>query len=75
MKIGKLEVGKGHPVFIVAEAGINHNGNLKTARRLIDSAVAAGADAVKFQTFSAENLVTFSAPLAAYQAANTNKRC
>lgn len=54
-------------VFIIAEAGVNHNGDLDTARQLVDAAVAAGADAVKFQTFKAENLVTQHAGKAAYQ--------
>jgi N-acetylneuraminate synthase/N,N'-diacetyllegionaminate synthase len=50
-------IGPGAPCFIVAEAGVNHNGRLDLAERLIDVAVAAGADAVKFQTFLAERLV------------------
>jgi len=58
-------------VFIIAEAGVNHNGDLGAARQLIDAAVAAGADAVKFQTFKAENLVTQSADKAAYQKQST----
>jgi len=58
-------------VFIIAEAGVNHNGDLAIARQLIDAAVAAGADAVKFQTFKAENLVTQSADKAAYQKQST----
>jgi N-acetylneuraminate synthase len=49
VRIGDQFVGEGHPVFIVAEIGINHNGSLDLARRLIDGAVLAGADAVKFQ--------------------------
>ncbi|TSC78301.1 MAG: N-acetylneuraminic acid (Neu5Ac) synthase [Parcubacteria group bacterium Gr01-1014_33] len=49
IKIGDREVGPGKPCFVVAEIGINHNGDIDTARRLIDVAVAAGADAVKFQ--------------------------
>lgn len=56
-------------VFIIAEAGVNHNGDFVTAQRLIDVAVFAGADAVKFQTFKAEQLVTAQASTAAYQAA------
>lgn len=59
-------------VFIIAEAGVNHNGDLDTARRLIDAAVAAGADAVKFQTFKAENLVTQHAGKAGYQKVTTD---
>lgn len=49
VKIGKFEVGDGHPVFITAEIGINHNGNMALAKRLIDVAKEAGCQAVKFQ--------------------------
>lgn len=49
VRIGSRLVGEGHPCFIIAEIGINHNGDLEIAKRLIDAAVAAGADAVKFQ--------------------------
>jgi sialic acid synthase SpsE len=51
--IGTREVGPGHPCFIIAEAGSNHNGSLDTAKALIDAAAQAGVDAVKFQAFQA----------------------
>jgi len=54
--IGGQPVGPGEPTFVIAEAGSNHNGDLKTAKELIDAAADAGADAVKFQTFRADNL-------------------
>lgn len=58
-------------VLIIAEAGVNHNGDLETARQLVAAAAAAGADIVKFQTFSARKLVTSGAAKAAYQIATT----
>lgn len=60
-------------VFIIAEAGVNHNGNIEIAKRLIDEGAKAGVDAIKFQTFKAENLVTKSAKQAEYQVKNLNK--
>ena len=54
-------------VFIIAEAGVNHNGDILIAMKLIDAAVSAGADAVKFQTFKTENVVSQIAPKAQYQ--------
>jgi len=59
-------------VFIIAEAGVNHNGDIDLAKRLIDVAAEAGADAVKFQTFKAENLVSKKAQKAQYQKETTN---
>jgi N-acetylneuraminate synthase len=58
-------------IYIIAEAGVNHNGSPELAERLIAVAAEAGADAVKFQTFHAENLVSRKAPMAAYQQKNT----
>ena len=58
-------------VFIIAEAGVNHNGSLGLTKKLVDVAVEAGADAVKFQTFKAENLVSKEAKKARYQIENT----
>lgn len=62
----------GGEVFVIAEAGVNHNGDLALARALIDAASDAGADAVKFQTFRADELVSHDAPKAAYQQRTTD---
>jgi len=59
-------------VFIIAEAGVNHNGSLKLAYNLVNAAVEAGANAVKFQTFKAENVVSESAEKAEYQKKTTD---
>jgi N,N'-diacetyllegionaminate synthase len=59
-----------NPVIIIAEAGVNHNGNIETAKKLIDAAADAKADFVKFQTFKANKLVTKSADKAVYQKNN-----
>ena len=59
-------------IFIIAEAGVNHNGSIELAFKLIDAAVEAGVDAVKFQTFKAENLVSKNTQKAEYQKQTTN---
>jgi len=59
-------------VFIIAEAGVNHNGSIELSKKLIDVACEAGADAVKFQTFKAENLVSKDAQKADYQKQTTD---
>lgn len=69
--IGTRTVGAGLPVFFIAEVGVNHNGDVARAKRLIDAAVEAGADAVKFQTFTAERLNTRQAPKARYHVETT----
>ncbi|MDC1208360.1 N-acetylneuraminate synthase [Litorivicinus sp.] len=60
-------------VLIIAEAGVNHNGDLDLAKRLVEAAADAGADLVKFQTFSAERLATQNAPKAEYQMRTTDE--
>jgi N,N'-diacetyllegionaminate synthase len=71
VSIGGRPVGAGAPVFFIAEAGVNHNGDPALAHRLIEVAAAAGADAVKFQTFRTEALVSRHAPKAPYQVETT----
>jgi N,N'-diacetyllegionaminate synthase len=70
--VGPVAVGTGCPVFIIAEAGVNHNGDVKMALALVDQAKRAGADCVKFQTFRAEKVATASAPKAEYQLHTTS---
>lgn len=62
-----MPTGKNEKVFIIAEAGVNHNGCLKTAKKLVDIAVKARCDAVKFQTFKAESLLTKAVAMTGYQ--------
>lgn len=66
IKIAHRWVGEGEPAFIIAEAGSNHNGSLTQAKKLIDVAADAGADAVKFQTFKAEKLYSKKTPDMSY---------
>ncbi len=71
MRIGNRLVGQEQPCFIIAEAGVNHNGDIELAKKLVDVAAEAGADAVKFQTFKTEHLVVRDAPKADYQIETT----
>ncbi len=70
IRIGDKTIGYGEPVFIIAEAGVNHNGELTKALQLVDIAAEADADAVKFQTFRAEQVVIESGEMAEYQKKN-----
>ncbi|MBU0532279.1 N-acetylneuraminate synthase [Candidatus Micrarchaeota archaeon] len=66
-------MGTNYPCFIIAEAGVNHNGSVELAKKLIDAAVDAKADAIKFQTFKAEELATEHVEKADYQKSSTEK--
>src|SRR5437667_5847853 len=68
--IGGHRVGAGHPCFVIGEAGVNHNGDLGLALKLVDVAAGAEATAVKFQTFKAAKLASTHAPMAKYQIQN-----
>ena len=61
-------------LFIIAEAGVNHNGNIETAMKLIDCASLLGADAIKFQTFRAKNFVKKNTPKVKYQKNNDKNK-
>jgi N,N'-diacetyllegionaminate synthase len=71
MEIAGRPIGAAQPCYVIAEAGVNHNGDLTLARRLVDVAVEAGADAVKFQTFKSELIASAAAPKANYQKVTT----
>ena len=72
LHISQRRIGPGSPVYMVAEIGVNHNGSLDMAKRMILAARDAGADAVKFQTFCADRVVSSEAPKAAYQLQTTD---
>jgi N,N'-diacetyllegionaminate synthase len=67
LKIGRRTIGDGAPCFIIAEAGVNHNGDIERALKMVRAAKACKADAIKFQSFHAQELATRQAPLANYQ--------
>ncbi|EGK12910.1 N-acetylneuraminate synthase [Kroppenstedtia eburnea] len=74
VKIGNYIISERSPVYIIAEIGVNHNGSVELAKKLIDRAVAAGANAVKFQTFDPDEMVSEDADLAPYQKRCSNKK-
>ena len=71
IKIGNKNIGIDLPVFFIAEAGVNHNGSLKIALKMVDVAKKAGADAIKFQTFKTNNLILPNAPKSKYHIETT----
>jgi N,N'-diacetyllegionaminate synthase len=73
VEIAGRKIGRKYAPFLIAEAGVNHNGDMDMALALVDAAAEAGADAVKFQTFSADRLVTKQAPKAKYQLETTDQ--
>ena len=74
VKIGHRRIGADEPVYVIAEAGVCHNGNVETALRMVEAAAKAHADAVKFQVFTAEELATSVAPTADYQHSSTGEQ-
>ena len=72
IQIGNKTISHSGTIFIIAEAGVNHNGDINLAKKMVREAKACGADCVKFQTFKAERIVTNISPKAAYQLKTTN---
>ncbi|MFH0869430.1 MAG: N-acetylneuraminate synthase family protein [archaeon] len=72
--IGNRKIGPEEPCFIIMDAGVNHNGSMELAKKLVDAAKEAGVDAVKFQTFKSEKIVTAKAEQAEYQTKNIGKK-
>lgn len=73
IRVGDQTISKDHPVFIIAEAGVNHGGDMAKAKELIDVAAASGADAVKFQAFRTEHLILDEVTKAPYQTRTTDQ--
>jgi N,N'-diacetyllegionaminate synthase len=73
VRIGNKLIGDGESCFIIAEAGVNHNGDIKLAIKLIDEAKSAGADAVKFQTFKSKGVTTAATGITEYQRKNMGR--
>jgi N,N'-diacetyllegionaminate synthase len=73
IRIGTTVIGEKQPCFVIAEGGVNHNGQLRVAKKLVDAASSAGANAVKFQTFKAEGVVTDDVGIAEYAKKNLGK--
>src|SRR5690348_7327637 len=73
IEIARRAIGNGRPCYVIAEAGVNHNGDRVLARELVTLAAEAGADAIKFQTFVADRLATAAAPKASYQLERTER--
>ena len=73
IKIREKIIGKNKPLFFIAEAGVNHNGSLKTSYKMIDEAKKAGADAIKFQTFNTDKIILPKALKSRYHVQTTGK--
>jgi N,N'-diacetyllegionaminate synthase len=71
VRIGKRVIGEGNPCFIIAEIGVNHNGDLQLAKKMISAAVKSGADAVKFQTWITDETIVKDIPKPFYQTVTT----
>lgn len=74
VRIGARTIGDGQPAFVIAEGGVNHNGNVELAYKLVDAAKVSGVDCIKFQTFKAERVATPDAPKAPYQLEVTDRK-
>ena len=72
IQIGNKQISNNNPVFIIAEAGVNHNGDLETAKRMVDEACGAGVNAIKFQSFKTEKLILKNTEKAPYQKKTTS---